>query len=334
MSGSWAVGAATGVGSLPGTDPLAAATLVLGALTVPHVPELPARGVGADAVGRTAALLVDLPVEVVASGWQVAARPGADIERARQLLVEDLAALEVAARGWAGPLKTQVVGPLTLAASLGQARGEAAVADRGLLRDLSDSLAEGVRAHLAELAVRVPGARLLLQVDEPSLPGVLAGVVPTRSGWGRLRPVDAPAAEQALRTVLDAAPHSGALVHCCARGVPVALVRGAGAAALSFDLDLLGDDGIDACAEAVDDGLALVVGAVPTSRVTESAEVADRVRALWSRLGFGPDVWRERTVVAPACGLAGMSDERARRAYRVTQEAARRLAESDDTVAP
>lgn len=329
MSRPWAVGTATGVGSLPGSDPLAAATLALDALTMPHVPELPARGAGADAVGRTAGLLVDLPVEVVASGWQVAARPGADLERARRLLVDDLAALEVAAHGWVGPLKTQVVGPLTLAAALGQARGEAAVADRGLLRDLTHSLAEGVRGHLADLAGRVPGARLLLQVDEPSLPGVLAGAVATRSGWGRLRPVDAPDTEQLLRTVLDAAPDGDSVVHCCAGEVPVGLVRAAGAAALSFDLDVVGDDALDAWAAAVDDGLSLVVGAVPTSRTIGSAEAADRVRTLWSRLGFGPDVWRERTVVAPACGLAGMSAEQARQTYRVTQEAARRLQESE-----
>jgi hypothetical protein len=154
-------------------------------------------------------------------------------------------------------------------------------------------------------------------------------VVPTRSGWGRLRPVDAPAAEQALRTVLDAAPHSGALVHCCARDVPVALVRGAGAAALSFDLDLVGDDETDAYAAAVDDGLALVVGAVPTSRGIDSADAAERVRTLWARLGFGPETWRERTVVAPACGLAAVPVERAQERYRVAQEAARRLEESN-----
>ncbi len=73
----WAPGAVTGIGSLPGTDPAEAAALVLGELPdLPHLPELPARGPGADMVGRGAALLVDLPVELVPSGWRLTARPG------------------------------------------------------------------------------------------------------------------------------------------------------------------------------------------------------------------------------------------------------------------
>ncbi len=49
---------------MPGTDPDEATAVVLGELPdLPHLPELPARGPGADLVGRTAALLVDLPVE-------------------------------------------------------------------------------------------------------------------------------------------------------------------------------------------------------------------------------------------------------------------------------
>src|ERR1700712_3767395 len=57
----WPSGAATAIGSMPGTDPAGAAAVVFGELPdFPHLPELPARGVGADMLGRTAALLVDL----------------------------------------------------------------------------------------------------------------------------------------------------------------------------------------------------------------------------------------------------------------------------------
>jgi len=56
----WTPGTATAIGSLPGTDPLEAARTVAGELPeLPYLPELPARGVGADMIGRTAALLVD-----------------------------------------------------------------------------------------------------------------------------------------------------------------------------------------------------------------------------------------------------------------------------------
>ena len=43
---------------------------------LPHLPELPARGFGAEMVGRSAALLVDLPVEITSSGWRLTAHPG------------------------------------------------------------------------------------------------------------------------------------------------------------------------------------------------------------------------------------------------------------------
>ncbi|HYZ67105.1 MAG TPA: methionine synthase, partial [Mycobacterium sp.] len=51
--------AATGIGSWPGSSPREAAEIVVGELrSLPHLVELPARGVGADMIGRAAALLV------------------------------------------------------------------------------------------------------------------------------------------------------------------------------------------------------------------------------------------------------------------------------------
>ena len=39
---------------------------------------------------------------------------------------------------------------------------------------LRTSLADGLKAHVAGVAARLPHARVLLQLDEPSLPAVLA----------------------------------------------------------------------------------------------------------------------------------------------------------------
>src|SRR5438445_13598602 len=68
------------VGSLPGRDMAEAVRLVMGELGerpgLPFLPELPARGVGADMIGRGAGLLVDLFAEVQPSGWRIADRPG------------------------------------------------------------------------------------------------------------------------------------------------------------------------------------------------------------------------------------------------------------------
>src|SRR6266567_4892927 len=67
----WQPASATGVGSMPGVDPAEALRIVLGELPdLPHLPELPARGAGADLTGRTAALLVDMPVEITPTGWR------------------------------------------------------------------------------------------------------------------------------------------------------------------------------------------------------------------------------------------------------------------------
>ena len=191
-------------------------------------------------------------------------------------------------------------------------------------------MAEGVRRHLGDLASRVPGAVPVLQVDEPALPAALVGAQPTRSGWGRLAPLDQAWAEQMLGEVLAASPDREArIVHCCGHDVPVGLVMSAGAGALSFDLDLVGDADLEAYAEAVDAGAAMIVGAIPTTPGMTSAAAADRVRQLWSRLGFAAAAMRARTTVSPACGLAGVLDEQARATYRTAREAALRLSEHD-----
>ena len=76
---------ATGIGSHPGTDVrevLKGVRELLGDGHLPYLPELPARGPGADMVGRGAALLVEMPVDLQPSGWRFVDRPGRDAERA------------------------------------------------------------------------------------------------------------------------------------------------------------------------------------------------------------------------------------------------------------
>src|SRR5260370_4974575 len=185
----WPPGSATGVGSMPGTDPAEVLRIVLGELPdLPFLPELPARGPGADMVGRTAALLVDMPVETAPSGWRLTDAEGRDLRRARGFLGHDLDALEEIAAGYQGPFKVHVCGPWTLAASIELASHHPALAAPGATRDLTGSLAEGVAAHVADVAKRLPGARILLQLHEPALPAVPPGAAPPPAGQSRLRP--------------------------------------------------------------------------------------------------------------------------------------------------
>lgn len=316
-------GPATGVGSLPGTDPAEAVRLVLGELPgLPHLPELPGRGAGADMIGRTAALLVDLAVDLTPAGWRLVPRSGVDQRRAEEFLARDLDALHDLADGYAGPFKVQAAGPFTLAASLERTRGERAVVDAGARRDLAQSLAEGVAAHVAAVSARLPGARVVVQLDEPSVPAVLEGALPTASGFGRLPAVAAEVVEQELRAVVDALP-GPVVVHCCARRMPLGLFRAAGAAGLSFDLGLVQD--LDAIGEAVDAGVHLLAGVVPGTDTTLPAPkaTASRVQAWWRELGFPVEQLPGAVTLTPACGLAGAGPAYARAAMTHVREAAK-----------
>src|SRR4029453_11365890 len=135
--------------------------------------------------------------------------------RAREFLARDLDALSDVAADYVGPFKVQAAGPWTLAAGLERSRGGRAAGDPGARRDLAQSLTEGLIAHAADVAARVPGADLVVQLDEPSLPAVLQGGLPTASGFGKLPAVEAHVAEQELAAVLAAPPYP-IVVHCCA----------------------------------------------------------------------------------------------------------------------
>ena len=321
---------ATGIGSLPYDEPDEAARVVTGELPdLPHLPELPLRGAGAEMIGRTAALLVDLHVDLQPAGWRLTDRAGADERRAYSLLRSDLDAFEIAALGYTGPLKLQVAGPLTLAASIERPRGDRALADYGARRDLSQSLAEGLREHMADVAKRVPGAQIVVQVDEPSLPAVLAGAIPTSSGFGRLRAVDSSEAEYLLQEVAQAAG-GWPVVHCCAADVPVQLFQRAGAKAVALDVALLSGGVLDELAEAVDAGLAVWPGVVPNRRpdhVLSDRDLVERLERLYARLDVDPVEVAAGSVVTPACGLAGADVGWAREAYRLARDAAKGFAE-------
>ena len=314
---------ATGIGSLPGDDMDAALGLVFTELPdLPHLPELPARGPGADMVGRTAGMLADLHVDLQPSGWRLVPRAGIDERRAVELLTRDLDALVPVAGGHDGPLKVQLAGPWTLAATLQTTRGPV-LADPGATRDVVASLAETVREHLAEVARRVPYARLVLQLDEPALPAVMAGTVPTASGFGNVRAVDAVTARDALAEVVAAAGDIDVVVHCCAADVPLALLVAAGAAAVSLDLRTARLDH-DVVGQLVEKGTRFWLGVVPAlgpGVPPPVREVVEPVRRLWRDLGFPPELLAETVVLTPACGLAGASEGWARTALRLIRQA-------------
>lgn len=339
--------AVTGIGSMPGRDAAEAARIVAGELDVPHLPELPGRGPGADMLGRTLALVQsstgEFAAETTPTGWRIAggrsgAEPGRLMRRGSAWLAEDLDRFEEALDGFTGTVKAQVAGPWTVAAGLESVRGTRLLADPGACDDLAVALSEAVAGHIAGLRRRVPGAPVVLQVDEPGLPVVLAGGIRTPSGRGAVRAPESPEAVAALGAVVAAARAAGAhevLVHCCAADPPFDVLGRAGFSGVAVDLAMLGTTADEALGTWWDRGGLVVVGAVPAldprpadlSRLAEGT--AREVSGLWRRIGFPAAQVLGRTWLSPACGLAGASPQWARRYGGVLREAAGMLESAD-----
>ncbi len=321
---------ATGVGSLPGADQDAfdeAVGVVFGELPdLPHLPETPGRGATASITGRALAVVADLGADLQPAGWRLTDAPGIDQRRARSLLAQDLDTLEEAAEGYLGAFKVQIAGPWTLAATVERPRGDKILADHGARRDLAQALAEGVRGHVRDVRRRLPDVdRLVVQLDEPALAGVLGGKVPTASGFGRHRTVDLPEASAALGWVLAAIAEEGAepWVHTCAAGTPLDLLRGAGARGLLVDLNLLEPADHDVLAEALEAGETVVLGVLPTSGAEiGEAVVVERVLRWFDEVGLDPATMGERLGISATCGLAGCSMPAARRVMDLSRRAA------------
>lgn len=300
----------TGVGSLPGTDPRASATLVFDEdLAVPFMVELPARGPGADMVGRTLGVLVGLFADLQPSAWRIVPRPGIDWRRTTDFWGWDLDALQLASEGYAGALKLQYCGPWTLTAQVELANGHVIQTDSGALRDVHASLAEGIANQVREVAARCPGAQIVVQLDEPSLPAVLTGTLPTASGYGRLAAIEEPIVVEHSREFIERLGVP-VMMHSCAAAPPIALAQEAGAHAFSGDLALMGISDYDAIGEALEEDFALYLGVFGRSVANPDRidAAAAQIRSLGTNIGLSTETMRTRLGVSPSCGLAGFSE--------------------------
>ena len=331
---------ASGVGSWPGTVARQAAEVVVGELAdaLAHIVELPARGVGADMLGRSGALLIDVAIDTVPRGYRIAARPGKVTRRAISFLDEDMDALEEAwevagLRGGQRVVKVQAPGPVTLAGGLELANGHRAITDPGALNDLAASLAEGVAGHRAALARRLD-TPVVVQFDEPSLPAALGGQL---SGVTALSPVAAldEAVAGALLDACVSVAGAGVVLHSCAAGLPWDLLQRSTIDAISIDAGTLRAADLEGVAAFVDSGRTVMLGVVPGTapeRRPSAEEVAKSVVAVTDRLGFARSTLRDRIGVTPACGLAAATPEWARTAIGLARKAAEAFAEDPDAI--
>jgi hypothetical protein len=315
---------ASGPGVWPGTDPLESLLTILGDLSaaptgvtgLPFFTQLPGRGPGSEPIARTALLLPEMPVELGPHGWRLADHPGVDANRAEAFLREDLDALAIAGAGYSGPLTVQVVGPWTLAATLYLARGDRVLSDLGAVHALVGALAEGIGQ-------------------------VAAGVVPSFSGYSRLRAVRGPEILEGIEPVVHAVRAAGArsVVHVGQVWDAVPPVVLSGADAVGLEVASVADGawdprGWELLARAVERGTQLWAG-LPPATVSQCAGadvrgLADLVSVPWRRMGLPADGLADVVLTSSGSAATWTEDrtpDRARGALGTVVRAAEILAE-------
>lgn len=313
--------------------------MIVGELhTLPHLAELPARGVGADMIGRAGALLVDIGIDTMPRGYRIASGRSAVARRSMSLLDEDIDAFEEAwekagLRGGSRTVKVQAPGPITLAAQLELANGHRAITDRGALRDLAASLAEGLAVHRAQLARRLEAA-VVVQFDEPLLTDALDGRLTGVTSMTPVRPVDESAAIELLD---DCAATVGAdvILHSCASEVPWNLLQRTAISAMSVEVATPTAADLDGIGEFVESGRTVLLGVVPVAAPAVRPaveEIAKAAAAVTDRVGLRRSMLRERIGITPACGLAGATPQWARTAVELAQKVADGFAEDPDAI--
>jgi hypothetical protein len=321
-----ATGMATSIGSLPHTDPDAAAAVVLARHPeLPAAPQLPARSAREGMIAQAAqgipgvtvlddgTLRVDpetvesagaegLPVD----GWLRPAEAGG--------LLRFLERIE----GRRAPVKVQLTGPVTL----GLALTRAGVPGRAAFAVAADAVQVRSRALLDQVARHAPGAPVVVFVDEPSL------AVVEHPGF----PLPPHAVVDMLTAAL-ASLHGAAAtgVHCCGP-TNWRLILEAAPDILSLPVALAGGLEPTAVGAFLTGGGWVAWGAIPTD-----APVSDDISFLWRRLlGVWSDLvrggcpslpLRERALVTPACGLAGHGPTQAERILTLTAQLGDRIRE-------
>ena len=200
-------------------------------------------------------------------------------------------------------VKMQVTGPLTLGVALVEA---------GMHTEDAFPLAARVARAWALaiedlVAQKLPGVRLVLFLDEPSL-------VCWRGAEG---PVEREVAIDLLSNSL-AATHSITGVHVCGSG-DVRLALDAGPHVVHCDVAAVDLDDAVAISRFLDGGGWFAWGAIPTH-----GPVGEDAQPLWkdlldtwcelTRRGCDPARLRSQALIAPACGLAGHGESQAEHA--------------------
>ena len=165
------------LGPMPGTSIAEAADIIMGETELPAIPQLPQRGLGSDAVGRTASMLEAISIDRGPRSWRMTTRPQLLTRRAWDRLERDLDEVQEVWGETVPQVKVQALGPWSLAASIELSDGHRVLTDRGAFAELADALRHGLHAHAQDVARRFHG-EVVVQLDEPLLGDVITGCIP------------------------------------------------------------------------------------------------------------------------------------------------------------
>lgn len=309
-------GSATGIGSLPHRDAVAAAALVVRTLPdCPPVPQLPSRSPFEAMIPQ---VLVGVPeIELDAGGTARLVRERFDAEAPVDTTFDPgahgglLAFIDHVSAQPRRPrvVKAQVCGPLTLGRALVDLGLEAPVAYRR-----AAMIAKAwARAYAQLVAERLPDTELLMFLDEP-------GLVAFGDDDGPILREDA---TDLLSSVLShVSGHSG--VHVCGNG-SIGLALDAGPDVVGIDVRGRVLDSTVAVARFLEGGGWVAWGAIPTD-----GPVGERAAPQWkamvtlwcelTRRGCDGERLRRQALVTPACGLAGHGITQAERSLQLARE--------------
>jgi hypothetical protein len=310
--------AATGVGSVPGTQAAAAAARILRVYPqLPHWPQLPALGLEEGMLWQFLPRVPGLPQQPPWAGQTGLApdrlRPWLEGRLSGSATPMDTApGLEALLASGIGPgwVKGQLTGPVTLACCLHDATGRPLRQRPELLEPLLRRLAEAGRRQAQRLRRLRP--RVLLCVDEPALFRLQAG-----SGG---------ALQAGLRELIAElrAEAAAVAVHTC--GPPDwAGLTALGADVLNVDVGRYPPqaDELPRLREFLQRDGRIAWGLVPAAaRPPPVAELAAPLERLVQRLG--PEAAR-RSLLTPACGTATLSEADAKAVERRVAELGRWL---------
>ena len=213
---------ASGLGDFPGDDLSEAMSRVEGELGAPHLPflpHLPALGWRSTPLARTLVVCEGLAFDGASFGWRMVhsgGRGARESALAQDRLLSDINLLAdrvgaqkkrftSSAEGSAAVYKIQLVGPLTLAASIYLPGGERAISDAGASRDLLESFLEGLERWMDSLreALQAPRALIAVQLDESEFQRLMEGAIPTVSGFRSLSALQPHYYQQVYRRISE-----------------------------------------------------------------------------------------------------------------------------------